>query len=201
MKKPPRTYSLGDDDIFQLFDVGEADHLRALLADLADPVPESERKAMADNLRCLLGVVIEKMRGRILESGRGENAAEYESLDRFATAVEVAALQLPGPLDKAGAQDIADNLHMRWIAFIAYSCAWRMYHDLPRELATTARRTAPMISRRDAEAYAVQIDHKNIVAEYARRKAAGESKIAKTLAEEYGKKQGTIKNIWSKRDK
>lgn len=217
MKKVAPTYRPGDNELFQLFDIGEADHVRDLLADLFDPASEAQREAMSKTLLDLLGRPIEKLRERIFESGRGANASELDSLDRFALAVRLAALRLSNcrQLDEELAREYADDLHARWIGFIAYAGAFRMYHDMPRDLEDAAaraaaaikqqdankRRTAPMRDKRDALAYAARVDQSLVISRYAELVAAQARGKRKTVGAEFGLSQSTVKNIWNNRKK
>jgi hypothetical protein len=172
-----------------------------VLAELADPAPNSEREAMSDALRSLLGRPIEALQARIIESGRGVNAVEWEALERFALAVEVTAMQLPGPLSDDEARALASNLRTAWVEAGFYASAYRMYHDLPRELDVNKRKTESMREERDALAYASRVDHDHIRERYAELKAAKARGIGKTLATEFSIAEGTIRNIWSTRDR
>lgn len=203
MKKVAPTYRLGDNELFQLFDIGEADHVRDLLADLADPASEAQREAMSKTLLDLLGRPIEKLRERIFESGRGANASELDSLDRFALAVRLAALRLSNCriLDEELAREYADDLHAKWIGFIAYAGAFRMYHDMPREMAANKRRTAAMRDKRDALAYGARVDHSLVISRYAELVAAKARGKRKTVAAEFGMSESAISTIWNNRKK
>lgn len=203
-KKVAPTYKAGDGDLLQLFDTGELDHVCGkfgVLVELADPAPNSEREAMADALRNLLGRPIKALQDRIIESGRGDGAVEWEALERFALAVEVTATQLPGPLRDDEASTLASNLRAAWVEAGFYASAYRMYHDLPRELDVNKRKTESMREERDARAYAARVDHDYIRERYAELKAAKAGEIGKTLATEFSMAEGTIRNIWSKRDR
>lgn len=203
-KKFAPTYKAGDGDLFQLFDTGELDHVCGkfgVLVELADPAPNSEREAMADALRSLLGRPIEALQARIIESGRGVNAVEWEALERFAFAVEATAMQLPGPLRDDEARELAGNLRTAWVEAVFYASACRMYADLPRELEANKRKTESMREERDARAYAARVDHGHIRDRYAELKAAKARGIGKTLAAEFSITEGAIRNIWSTRDR
>lgn len=202
--KKPTTYQAGDDKLLLLYDPGELDHVcgkSGLLIELADPAPNSEREAMAEALRNLLGMPIERLQARIVESGRGTNATEWDALERFALAVESTAVQLPGPLDKDGALALSTNLRAAWLEFIAYGSAYRMYYDLPREFEVNKRKTATMRDVRNAMAYAAEVDHGLVITRYAELVAAKARGKRRTVAAEFGLAENTVRNIWNVRDR
>lgn len=202
MKKPPTIYRAGDDDLFLLFDTGDVDHVYNLLLGLAEPTPKSERDGMAVTLRRLLSVPLGTLKARILRA-RGAQASELDSVVRFARAVEAIALDLESrsSLDSIAAADIATTLRAAWIEFIAYAGAFRMYHDLPLRLEINSNKTKGMLDARGALAYAQQVDHGLIVAEYAKLKAEGAHRLRATVAARFGIAEQTVANIWNKRDR
>lgn len=202
MKKPAPTYRAGDDELFSLFDTFQLDRVRDLLHEMADPTPKSEREGMADALRRLLGVPVNNLKRRILDE-RGARASELDAVTRFAEAVEAVAVDLESasPLDATAARDLATTLRAAWLEFIAYAGAFRMYHDLPRELEHNRTKTKVIREKRAALAYAQRVDHDLVVAEYAKLKAQGARGLRAAVAAQFGIKAQTVANIWADRDR
>ncbi len=122
-----------------LFDTGEMQHVHYLIT-------SGERPSL---LQLVAKPLRESIR-RIFESGRGENASEYESTKHFLYWAETTAKYLDSSkgrsLEKDEALDLADNLQRAWEVFRANASSYRMYHDLPMELVKQVK-----ISKRQSE--------------------------------------------------
>ena len=219
MKKSAATYKIGDDELFQLFDIGEMEHVCDLVKDSYDPAPKGHRNGLAQSLTKHLLAPVENMIHRLHETGRGTSASEFDAADDLRSCTEnvakLLAMSDDGTCSKDEAKELADDLCNAWTKFIAYAGAFRMYHDMPRDLEDTAARaaeairqqeanmlrTAPMRDKRDALAYAAQVDHGLVISRYAELVATKARGKRKTVAAEFGMSENTIKNIWNKRKK
>lgn len=209
MKKAVATYKLGDDQLFQLFDIGEMEHVCDLVRESYDPAPKGHRNGLAQSLTRLLLRPVESFIYRLHETGRGASASEFDAADELRTCVENVAKLLAMSDDGTGfasctkdeAGELAGDLGSAWTKFIAYAGAHRMYADLPREMETNHRKTERMRDGRDARAYAAQVDHRLIIARYAELLAAKARSKRKTVAEEFGLSESMVSKIWNNRDK
>jgi hypothetical protein len=132
-------YKDSDDDLFLLFDTAELDHVCYLLSNCHDPAPKEYRSNLSQSLGELLLAPVEKFISRLYESGRGSNASEFDATIRFRDCIENVSRRLAlrkedGEMPPAVAQEIARDLQIAWLEFIARSAAHRMYSDLPEQL-------------------------------------------------------------------
>lgn len=138
-------YKHGDEMLFRLFDVVEMEHVCDLVRQTSDPVPNGYRTGLSERLRDLLLAPINCFIDRLYESGRGFNASEYPAADAFRTTVENLAQNLTlneaSSMDSRAASELTDALRSSWIEFIAQAGAYRMYDDLPRDLAKKRQRS------------------------------------------------------------
>lgn len=209
MKKPAPTYKLGDEQLFQLFDTGEMEHVCDLVRESYDPAPEGHRSGLAQSLTRLLLRPVESFIYRLHDTGRGASASEFDAADELRACVENVAKLLTMSDDgtefasctKDEAGELADDLGSAWTRFIAYAGAYRMYADLPRELEANERKTKAMRDTRDAIAYAARVDHSLVIARYAELAAAKVRGIRKTVAGEFGLSESMVSKIWNNRDK
>lgn len=88
-----------------------------------------------------------------------------------------------------------------WNGWTAAMSGHRMYHDLPREQATTRRRTKAMIEKRKEMVIIESVNKDDVVAEYARRKALKERGLRAAVAADFNISANTVKNIWNARDR
>lgn len=205
MKKAVATYKLGDDQLFQLFDIGEMEHVCDLVRKSYDPAPKGHRIGLAQSLTRLLLRPVENMIQRLHETGRGVNASEFDAADELRTCTEnvskLLAMSDGATCSKDEARELAGDLCNAWTKFIAYGSAFRMYHDMPREVDTNKRKTAAMRDKRDALAYGARVDHNLVINRYAELVAAKVRGKRKTVAAEFGMSENTVKNIWNSRKK
>jgi hypothetical protein len=205
-KKFLPTYKPGDDALlFELFDIGEMEHVSDLVKASHDPAPKGYRNGLAESLRRFLLPPVENMIHRLHETGRGPGASEFEATDDFRACIENVARLLTingdGPYSKEEAGQLAGELRSAWTGFIAHAAAYRMYCDLPRELETNKRKTGPMLDKREITVIAAKVRQNQIVERYAELKAAGTRGIRKMLAREFNLSPNTIKNTWGNRDR
>jgi hypothetical protein len=205
MKKAAPTYKTGDDELFQLFDIGEMEHVCELVKDSYDPAPKGHRNGLAQSLTRLLLQPVENMIQRLHETGRGANASEFNAADELRTCTEnvskLLAMSDGATCSKDEASELAGDLCNAWTKFIAYGSAFRMYHDMPREVDTNKRKTAAMREARDALAYGSRVDHHLVIERYAELVAARARGKRKTVAAEFDLSENTVKNIWNSREK
>lgn len=207
MKKAVATYKLGDDQLFQLFDIGEMEHVCDLVRESYDPAPKGHRNGLAQSLTKHLLAPVENMIHRLHETGRGTSASEFDAADELRSCTENVAKLLamsddgtePAEFSKGEAKELADDLCKAWTKFIAYGSAFRMYHDMPREMDTNKRKTAAMRDKRDALAYAARVDHELVIARYAELVAAKVRGKREIVAAEFGMSESAVSSIWNKR--
>jgi hypothetical protein len=140
-------YKDQDNDLFQLFDTGEMDHIYDLVFNCHDPAPKEYRSNLSESLGKFLLAPTEKFISRIYESGRGSNAAEFDASIGFRDCIEnvMKLLSLSnedGEMPAGVAHELAHDLRLAWLEFIARSAAHRMYSDLPRQLEEAKKRSA-----------------------------------------------------------
>jgi hypothetical protein len=139
-------YKDKDDDLFQLFDTAEMDHVYDMVADCHDPAPKEHRSTLGDSLSKFLLSPLEKFICRLYESGRGSNASEFDACVSFRDCIENVMKILSLSNDEGGmppevSREIAQDLRAAWMEFIARSAAHRMYHDLPNALENARKRS------------------------------------------------------------
>lgn len=140
-------YKSQDGDLFQLFDTGEMEHVYDLVFNCHDPAPKDHRSGLSQSMGKFLLTPVEKFICRLYESGRGSNAVEFDASVRFRDCIEnvmklLALDNEDGQMAPEIAHEIARDLRMSWLEFIAMSAAHRMYSDLPNQLEEARKRSA-----------------------------------------------------------
>lgn len=199
--KKPRIFKCGDDDLFILFDTGEAEHVAGLIRDLADPATQKDRDAMAEALRRLLIAPLESLRLRYLEAGHSID--RDDPLDRLSECAEITAQIISNrqAMDKTETAELADDLFQRWMMFIAWGAAHRMYADMPNELDAGMKRTATIREKRACASANAPDLHRQIIEHYAALQAQGMRGLRKIVARDFHVAGSTVKNIWNARDR
>ena len=139
-------YKNQDDDLFQLFDTGEMEHVCDLVFNCHDPAPNGYRATLSESMEKFLLAPTEKFINRLYESGRGSNAVEFDASVGFRDCIEnvMKLLSLSsedGEMPAEVAQEMARDLRLAWLEFIAMSAAHRMYSDLPKQLEEAKKRS------------------------------------------------------------
>jgi hypothetical protein len=139
-------YKDEDGDLFQLFDIGEMNHIYDLVFNCHDPVPKGHRTILAEALSEFLLPPVEKFISRLYESGRGTNASEFDAAAGFQECIEIVIRLIllrssEGEMPSAVSHEIAQSLRSTWIEFIAMGAAYRICFDLPKELKIAKKRS------------------------------------------------------------
>ena len=139
-------YKNEDEDLFQLFDIGEMNHICDLVFNCHDPAPKEYRATLANSLSEFLLSPVEKYISRLFESGRGTNASEFDASIGFRECIEIVMRRLSlrgdeGEMPSAVSHEIAGSLRSAWVEFIAISAAHRMCSDMPTELRNARKRS------------------------------------------------------------
>jgi hypothetical protein len=139
-------YKDEDGDLFQLFDIGDMNHIYDLIFNCHDPVPKGHRTILAQSLTEVLLPPTEKFISRLYESGRGSNASEFDAAVGFRDCIEIVIRLIllranEGEMPSAVAHEIAQSLRSAWLEFIAMGAAYRMCFDLPNELKIAKKRS------------------------------------------------------------
>jgi len=169
-------YKDEDGDLFQLFDIGEMNHIYDLILNCHDPAPKGHRAILAEVLAEFLLPTAEQFVTRLYESSRGSNATEFDAAVGFKDCIEIVIRLISlrgddGEMPSAVSHEIAQSLRSAWIEFIAMGAAYRMCSDLPKELKIAKKRSirnrvAAAIQRKsvtkaDLERYGEAFNYKN----------------------------------------
>jgi hypothetical protein len=106
------------------------------ILEASDPISHDHYDALADTINRLLLANVDRYIDRLLDSGRGCTANEFDSAHKLRNNAEniIRRLRLSSdrPLSFFEAKEMADSLNLDWLTFAAEASAYRMYHDLLR---------------------------------------------------------------------